>query len=90
MFNLFTRQPSNDNNSQSDEDQSSINLDFKASVKIKGELLIKLLLPWLLGGSVCAGIYSISNFLSSSNTEVNNDPNQKELVKKSSNLRQTE
>lgn len=81
MFNLFTHPQSNNNNSQLDEEQSSINLDFQASIRIKGEVLKKLL-PWLLGGSIFAGgvTYGISNILPSSNTGVgNNNPSHTKL-----------
>ena len=89
MFNLFPRPPLDNSNSESPEEHTSLNLDFtakaRASINIKGEVLMKVLL-WLLGGSVFGGglFYSISNNLLPSNTEAGNNPSHTELVDQSS------
>ncbi len=84
MFNIFPRP-------ESPEEQSSINFDFKASIIIKGEVLMKVMkvLPWLLGGSVFGGglAYSIYNNLLPSNTEAGNNPSDTELVDQSSGVK---
>ena len=73
MLNLFTRPPLNNNNTEQPKDESSINLDVKFNVKIKEEVLMKILL-WLLGGSIFAsGVYGIYNNLSPAETEINNN-----------------
>ena len=58
-----------------------ISLSFKASINIKGKVLMKVL-PWLLGGSIFGSglAYSISNNLLPSNTEAGNNPSHTELV----------
>ena len=65
MLNLFTRPPLDNSNTESPEEQSSINLDFKASINIKGKVLMKVLLLLLLGGSVFGG--GLANSISSNN-----------------------
>ena len=79
MFNLFPRSPLNNNNSEQLEEQSSINLDVTFNVKIKEEVLMKIL-SCLLGGSILAGgVYGIYNNLSPTETEINNNPISQEL-----------
>ena len=83
MLNLFTRPPLNNNSTEQPKEGSSINLDVKFNVKIKEEVLMKILF-WLLGGSNFAGgVYGIYNDFSSAETEINNSPISKELVKQS-------
>lgn len=66
MLNLFSRPQSEHNNLPLEEEQSSINLDFKASLNIKGKgkLWISLISLLLSGSFVAGGVtYSISNML---------------------------
>ena len=84
MLNLFSKPPLNNQNSEQSKEESSINLDVKFNVKIKEEVLMKILL-WLLGGSVFAGgVYGIYNNLSPAETEINNNPISQESVDRSS------
>lgn len=54
ILNIFPYSSFN-NSSQPDEKKSSINLNFKASIKINGTVLIRLLVACLLGGSIFVG-----------------------------------
>ena len=84
MLNLFSHLPLNNNNSEPQKEESSINLDVKFNINIKEEVLMKILLS-LMGGSIFAGgVYGIYNNLSPAETEINNNPISQESVDRSS------